>query len=1183
MDEREEILNSTGGKMNKEIDLLEVIKNAVSQYYNPKEQNPLLKAKKQVTYLKNLIEALGRYLPTRLVKKVSTEPEKIKVDGERRSVTILFADLTGFTAMSETMDPEDVVGVVNEYFTRMLKIVFKYGGAIDKFMGDAILVVFGALEAHEDDPIRATLAALEMQKEMKKFNDEGKLPIPLSMSIGINTGPVVAVNVGTLERMEFTIMGDNVNLASRLEGVAESGQVIISHSTYNKVKDHVKVKKLPSVKVKGKKKPVLIYLAQKPRLVEKAKKAVSFKTRTKLIGRKKELSSISHAIDKVKKGQLQTISLIGKSGTGKTRLLEESIEKLKKKGFSNYRGDSYSYTSNIAYFPFKQILTRIFELTERETDDEKRKKIVFFLGSKGLGKMESIFIPTILDLESEQSKATPPEMKKKFIFESVRNLFGALSQSPLFLTLEDLQWTDSLSIELMVFLAHELEKKKIGFLCTFRPEFAFPLIAEKFATNIHLENLEKELTAEYLKAIFEDREPTKDITELVFNHSKGNPLYIEALAKTLVKRRLLKKKEVKIELRKSPDKIRVPDTINSIVMERIDKMDDADQKVLRMASIVGHTFTLEDLSYLLEKEKQEITGNLESLEHFEGEISFVEDGDNPTYRFNTPTVREVVYESILKKTRAGLHKRFGDWVLQRNRENPVPVFEILAHHFVNSGDIENGIQFSKLSGEKARNFFANHTGIKYFNDALKLLKKTEPSEEKKKMKLEIFRRQGYFLMMVGDTKNALLNQKRSLRLANELGEEKDKIMSLINIGMLYDRTGVPEKPIRYYRRATNAAEKIGLLPLIAMAENNLGVYYKKIGKLKEALQSFNHSLEINRTIKNPIEEAITIENIGEVYDMLGKPDKALSNFETAMLMYKELNAKDRIPHVSNFISKIYFMMGDLEKAKSYADESLALSREINSVQDELDSLGNLGGIFFRMNEPMKAIELYNQALAMAEKAQARERQMALFINIGEVFHNVGDFENAVEYHKKAKDIAQEIKIIMGFLEASRWLGLDYLYLEKFENALELFSDVKAKSEAVKDKRNHSYSDALIALTDKTIADDIRATNLKTALDVSREIGDIEMAINLFRESARFFVSNNIYQPALQNASMVLKLSQQLGSAREQAWGLFLSAVSGKELGNEEWQPQIEQAKNLAEKINDGHLSTLISTFLKKNI
>ena len=219
----------------------------------------------RLTWLKDLVNSYKRYLPPRVVEKIILDPSAKKIEGERRIITVAFADLSGFTALSETMDPEDIANIINDFFTRMLKIVFKYEGSVDKFLGDALMVLFGAPIAHHDDPERAVRAALEMQQEIQRFNDEKKFSNPLAMSIGINTGPAVALNVGSEQRMEYTVIGDAVNLAARLEGVSKAGEIIISHNTYQQIADIIEVEKKPSVKVKGKKKPVLNYLVKEMR------------------------------------------------------------------------------------------------------------------------------------------------------------------------------------------------------------------------------------------------------------------------------------------------------------------------------------------------------------------------------------------------------------------------------------------------------------------------------------------------------------------------------------------------------------------------------------------------------------------------------------------------------------------------------------------------------------------------------------------------------------------------------------------------------------------------------------------------------------------------------------------------------------------------------------------------------
>jgi len=243
--------------------------------------------------VEKIVASIQRYLPKRVIDKILLNPDGVKVEGERRPVTVLFGDLSGFTAMSETMDPEQVVEVVNDYFDRMVEIASRYGGHIDKFMGDALMVLFGAPVVHEDDPLRACLAAIEMLEAMDRFSQERKMT--LAMSIGLNSGEVVALNVGSRERMEYTVIGDNVNLAARLEKVANARECVIGENTYKRVKGKIRLKKLKPVMVKGKSKPQNVYLILGR--VEAEEKAGALRSGSiKMVGRQAEMDGIRLAV-----------------------------------------------------------------------------------------------------------------------------------------------------------------------------------------------------------------------------------------------------------------------------------------------------------------------------------------------------------------------------------------------------------------------------------------------------------------------------------------------------------------------------------------------------------------------------------------------------------------------------------------------------------------------------------------------------------------------------------------------------------------------------------------------------------------------------------------------------------------------------------------------------------------------
>ncbi len=353
--------------------LLEKIKTITQGYYG--EDNP----EQRLDWLHSLIEAYQKYLPARVIEKIKIDPKAKRIEGERRNVTVLFADLSGFTALSETMDAEDIAKIINDFLTRMVKIVHKYGGSVDKFLGDAIMVLFGAPVAHHDDPERAVRAALEMQEEMEKFNSEKKFPSPLSMSIGINTGPAVALNVGSEERMEYTVIGDTVNLAARLESVSGPKEIIISHFTYERIADIVEVEKRPSVKVKGKRKPVVNYLVKGmlehyylPEL-----------TKVKFVGRSEEIRKIKNAVEQAKSNVLKIIGITGEPGSGKTRLGIEAESIIRSENFTAFSVRCLPYEMNIPYKVFTEFFNNYFQFKRDATEEEK--KLIIGLKLKNLG------------------------------------------------------------------------------------------------------------------------------------------------------------------------------------------------------------------------------------------------------------------------------------------------------------------------------------------------------------------------------------------------------------------------------------------------------------------------------------------------------------------------------------------------------------------------------------------------------------------------------------------------------------------------------------------------------------------------------------------------------------------------------------------------------------------------------
>jgi len=321
--------------------------------------------------LKAKIKAFEKYLPKRIVEKIHTNPYNVRVEGERRFVTILFGDVSGFTALSERLDPEEVIKVINKYFNKMLYIVEKYGGDVDKFVGDAIMVVFGAPVAHKNDPERAVRAALEMQEAIETIEPvlaKGEY-IKVRMSIGINTGEIVALNLGTDERMEYTVMGDNVNLSARLEAVANATEVIISDRTYKYVKDIFDFEVLEPVMVKGKKDPIPIFKALN------VKKKIASDKEFPIIAYKNDLKNIDNMIVNAMNKKSFSLSIIGKEGTGKTKILLYAYDKIDKKNLSLIPFKGESFFKHSPFYPIKTSISDLLKIKSNDSNEIIKGKI----------------------------------------------------------------------------------------------------------------------------------------------------------------------------------------------------------------------------------------------------------------------------------------------------------------------------------------------------------------------------------------------------------------------------------------------------------------------------------------------------------------------------------------------------------------------------------------------------------------------------------------------------------------------------------------------------------------------------------------------------------------------------------------------------------------------------------------
>ena len=637
--------------------------------------------------------------------------------GERRQVTILFADLGSFTAASEKADPEDVIDMLNTVFTRLMVECEKEGGFLDKTVGDEMMVLFGAPKAHEDDPARAVRAALAMQQEMKNLAGfmRRKVGHICDINIGINTGSVVWGELGPEGHTALTVIGDAVNLAARLEDYATGGQIIVSEAVYHRTSDLFEYEILEAIEVKGKSGYIPIYspLGEK----ETTRKAREEIARTvPFVGRQQEFDLLHAHWSRAGAGYPQIVLLKGEAGLGKTRLATEFVNSLNKYAHAKHpiilRAQNLSGNRE-AYKPLAQITEQYFGLVENDTDVIRRRKIEDRISA--LGITSNKFIPLmgyLLGWYTSQLNTDDPEAKRNLAYlhgaaidAAVDLFFKQASRRPTLVIIDDLQWGDEQIIEWLqrVVTASQMVRVQSGgfqlmVLAIARPRFDLSLNNVQISNIINLSPLSEAERREMLGHILPGEGiPATLITRLT-KESDGNPFYLLEVTRELVQSGQLILSSGRWELTRTVDQIEVPHSIEGLVLAKLDTLTPDDRRVLQHASVIGMTFNEKLLKEITPIDTIDVA--LENLLK-QGLIRHTGNTEKGrTFTFAQAVVREVTYNSILRKTRRELHELIADLTVDEAR-TPTQNLEALAHDYATRGQDEKMIAYNWLAGRHA--------------------------------------------------------------------------------------------------------------------------------------------------------------------------------------------------------------------------------------------------------------------------------------------------------------------------------------------------------------------------------------------------------------------------------------------------------------------------------------------------
>ncbi len=659
--------------------------------------------------------------------------------GERRFVVVLFADLAGFTAMAETMDPERVHTLLNTCFDRLVPIVYRYGGTVDKFLGDAIMALFGAPVAHEDDPDRALYAALEMMAEITALDAEQGSR--LGLHIGVDAGTVVAGHVGTSTRQEYSVIGDAVNMARRLVEAAERDEILVGETLHRLTSARFEFDPPELLWVKGKRAALSVYRLVHPQAAVGRRRHLAG-LYSPLVGRQAELRALQEAVERLCSGQGGIVMLVGEAGLGKSRLVAELRHRSGAPPLRWVEGRCLAYGRPLAYHFWREALRDLLNLTPQDGPAATRRALQEQVRALGLddGPVRPL-LAQLLALPPSQEEVVVGTFEEHPVAlrHALEAFWAAIAQEhPLVLVGEDLHWADGASLDLLEPLLALSERAPILFLCTFRPdpENAGPRLARTAAerhphryTAIHLLSLSSQESSALLHNLL--RDPPPELAEEILGRAAGNPLYIEEIVRSLLDRQAIRQDPTDGRWRPAGDlsTIAIPDSLQGVLMERIDSLPTGTRRLLHLAAVIGRTFSHRLLAAvaddLLDAGWEE---HLRTLERETMLLRLPRPGE-PVYSFKHPLIRQTAYDSLLQRDRRLLHRRVAEAVEQRFPDRIEEQLGLLAHHWEEAGVPERALPYLLRAGDQIRLAYAHQEALEYYRRALTLLQEQHDDEQ----------------------------------------------------------------------------------------------------------------------------------------------------------------------------------------------------------------------------------------------------------------------------------------------------------------------------------------------------------------------------------------------------------------------------------------------------------------------
>ena len=1012
------------------------------------------------------LDRISPYIPPLLLERILSRPESPRIEADLRPVTVIFAQAVGLETLAEQYAPAAAATAIQTYIARMQTAIEQFGGVVNKLdiadEGVKLVAIFGAPTAYEDHAERAAHAALAMRDQLGDVNRRiaaqiGTAALPLRQRIGINLGVVFAGNVGSTTRQEYTVMGDAVNVAARVMSTAGWGEVWCSEQTMRAIEARVSGESRGQTPLRGKAEPLALYLLRGERDTLAAALA-SYRAMGPLVGRHTELDRLRHEMHAALSGDGRSIRIIGDAGIGKSRLTAALVTEALEQGVRILPAACFSYTAGIPYAAWGEWLKEVCGIVSGDSETARRQKLATQLRLLGDGNEE--WLPLLADLvrldvhDNWLTRGLNPQLRQMRRFELLEQLLlHAATAGPLLVLFEDLHWADPISLDLWRRVTTRISGRPILLVGVHRPT---PFIPDgvDHATELQLRELSPPESDDMLTVLAGDTALSSGLRQQIVERAAGNPLFLGELLHAVQEQAGQRNGTSLID--------ELPDSLNGLLLSRIDRLDPGSRGVLRVASVIGQRIPFGVMQSIHEADAQSLLRNFTQLDA--AEITVFERAEpERVHAFRHALMQEVAYQSMLYARRRELHGKIGEYLERRYAADLDDYYGLLAHHYRLSDRRDRAIVYLLKAGDAARGVYANEEAVQYYTWALETLAGTEDDPQSwaahdalgevyatvgryddalaqhamilaapgvtPDIARRAHRKRGSVLEKQGKFAAALEELDRAMTIAQSgVAGISPLAISLISadIGLVRQRRGEYDLAIIACEAGlaniptgerTSEADAVE-----ARLHTTLGAIYGMRGDYPRSRHHFERSLAVRSAIDDLPGMSSSHNNLGYLWQLQGEYEQAIEHYRVARDLAQKINMRYALVHASGNEAYALLSLGDLEAAEARCLEGLALSRELNTQQTTAQLLTTLGIVYYSRGTYHRALEAHEEALALNRALGSAHQAANALMNIAMTLTALGQAAEATEAAERTLAQADSLNVQLLRAEAHNALA-----------------------------------------------------------------------------------------------------------------------------------------------------------------